>query len=68
MRSDCKTFVTIGTSLAVHPAAGLAGVAHRHGARLVILNNEETPYDALADEVIREPIGEVLPELVSAGG
>jgi NAD-dependent deacetylase len=64
---DCKTFVTIGTSLTVHPAAGLAGVARRHGARLVILNNEETPYDAVADVVIREPIGSVLPALVSAG-
>lgn len=62
----CRTFVAIGTSLTVHPAAGLAGVAYQDGARLVILNNEETPYDALAAEVIREPIGEVLPALVSA--
>jgi NAD-dependent protein deacetylase/lipoamidase len=64
----CKTFVTIGTSLTVHPAAGLADVARRRGAHLVILNNEETPYDAVADEVIREPVGDVLPRLVSAGG
>jgi NAD-dependent deacetylase len=65
---SCRTFVTIGTSLTVYPAAGLADVARRHGARLVILNNEETPYDAVADRVIREPIGEVLPKLVSGCG
>jgi NAD-dependent deacetylase len=60
----CRTFVAVGTSLTVHPAAGLVAVAAKQGARVVILNDAETPYDAIADEVIREPIGEVLPELV----
>jgi NAD-dependent deacetylase len=30
------------------------------GARLVIVNAEPTPYDDMADEVIREPIGTAL--------
>ncbi|WP_426511011.1 SIR2 family NAD-dependent protein deacylase [Dactylosporangium sp. McL0621] len=67
----CRTFVAIGTSLTVHPAAGLVAVAAKQGARVVILNDAETPYDAIADEVIREPIGAVLPGLVgvaTAGG
>ncbi|MCZ9345367.1 NAD-dependent deacetylase, partial [Streptomyces sp. TRM76130] len=51
-------------SLQVEPAAGLAGVAADHGARLVVVNAEPTPYDDRADEVIREPIGTALPELL----
>jgi NAD-dependent deacetylase len=50
----------------VIPAAQLAGVAKRGGARLVIVNAQETPYDDVADEVVRDPIGEVLPRLVGA--
>lgn len=60
----CEVFVAVGTSLQVHPAAGFAGVAVDHGARLVIVNAEETPYDELADELVREPIGTALPRLL----
>ncbi|MGQ4464133.1 Sir2 family NAD-dependent protein deacetylase, partial [Streptomyces violaceoruber] len=59
----CQVFVAVGTSLQVEPAAGLARVAVEHGARLVVVNAEPTPYDELADEVIREPIGSALPAL-----
>ncbi|MFI6851489.1 SIR2 family NAD-dependent protein deacylase [Streptomyces sp. NPDC050416] len=60
----CDVFVAVGTSLQVQPAAGLAGVAADHGARLVIVNAEPTPYDDRADEIVREPIGTALPELL----
>lgn len=60
----CEVFVAVGTSLQVHPAAGLAGVAADHGARLVVVNAEPTPYDDRADEIVREPIGTALPELL----
>ena len=33
---------------------------------VVIVNAAETPYDAVADMVIRDPIGEVLPRLAHA--
>ncbi|MEU1705249.1 Sir2 family NAD-dependent protein deacetylase [Streptomyces sp. NPDC005706] len=64
----CQIFIAVGTSLQVQPAAGLAGVAADHGARLIIVNAEPTPYDELAQEVIREPIGTALPELLRALG
>jgi NAD-dependent deacetylase len=68
----CQIFIAVGTSLRVQPAAGLAGVAADHGARLIIVNAEPTPYDDLADEVVREPIGTALPEVLreigGAGG
>ncbi|MFF2848989.1 NAD-dependent deacetylase [Streptomyces sp. NPDC058001] len=60
----CQVFLAVGTSLQVQPAAGLAGLAAEHGARLVIVNAEPTPYDAVADEVVREPIGTALPRLL----
>ncbi|MFF7881410.1 SIR2 family NAD-dependent protein deacylase [Streptomyces sp. NPDC020794] len=60
----CTVFIAVGTSLQVQPAAGLAGVAADNGARLVIVNAEPTPYDERADEVIRQPIGTALPELL----
>ncbi|MFJ8629700.1 SIR2 family NAD-dependent protein deacylase [Streptomyces sp. NPDC093568] len=64
----CQVFIAVGTSLQVQPAAGLAGVAADHGARLVIVNAEPTPYDEIADEVIREPIGTALPKLLAGIG
>ncbi|MEU0055622.1 Sir2 family NAD-dependent protein deacetylase [Streptomyces sp. NPDC006334] len=60
----CTVFLAVGSSLRVQPAAGLVGVAADHGARLVIVNAEPTPYDELADEVVREPIGTALPRLL----
>jgi NAD-dependent deacetylase len=61
----CQVFVAIGSSLTVRPAAGLCEVAANAGARLVVINAEPTPYDDLADAVLREPIGEILPALVA---
>ncbi|CCG04063.1 SIR2 family NAD-dependent protein deacylase [Blastococcus saxobsidens] len=63
--ADCDVFLAVGTSLTVHPAAGLVDIAVRHGARLVVVNAEPTPYDDLADLVVREPIGTALPRLVA---
>jgi NAD-dependent deacetylase len=62
----CDVFVAVGTSLQVQPAASLAGMAAEAGARLLIVNAEPTPYDALASEVVREPIGTALPALLAA--
>ena len=61
----CQVMVAVGTSLQVYPAAGLVAIAADGGARLVIVNAEPTPYDDLADEVIREPIGTALPHLLA---
>ena len=49
----------------MQPAAGLAEVAVRAGARLVIVNLDPTPYDPIAHAIVREQIGTVLPRLVA---
>jgi NAD-dependent deacetylase len=62
---ECDVFLAVGSSLGVQPAAGLCVEAVESGARLVIVNAQETPYDRLADAIVREPIGTVLPTLLS---
>ena len=55
--------LAIGTTLGVYPVAGMVPIAQRAGARIVILNGEPTEMDHLADEILRGPIGEILPAL-----
>lgn len=50
-----------GTSLNVYPAAGL--INYYKGGRLALVNLSETPYDAYADLVIHEKIGEVFSQI-----
>jgi NAD-dependent deacetylase len=54
-------FLAVGTSLKVFPIAGTVQIAKQAGARIAIINAEPTPFDGIADAVLREPIGEVLP-------
>ena len=63
---DCDLFLAVGTSLSVQPVASLTGLAAAHGIPVVIVNASPTPYDDLAAAVVREPIGEVLPRLLTA--
>jgi NAD-dependent deacetylase len=63
--TDCDVFLAVGTSLTVHPAAGLTDLAAGAGARVVVVNAQPTPYDDIADLVVREPIGTALPRLVA---
>jgi NAD-dependent deacetylase len=63
--ADCDVFLAVGTSLQVWPAAGLANIAIGSGARLVVVNAQVTPYDDVADLVVREPIGTALPRVVA---
>jgi NAD-dependent deacetylase len=59
----CDVFLAVGSTLTVEPAASLCGVAAAAGAALVIVNRDPTPYDPLAAEVVREPIGEAVPRI-----
>jgi NAD-dependent deacetylase len=53
-------FLVLGSSLVVEPAASLPRIAKEGGARLVIVNREATPLDAIADLVVQAPLGETL--------
>ena len=41
-------------------------MAKQAGARVVIVNDQPTPIDSLADALLRGPIGEVLPAVCAA--
>jgi NAD-dependent deacetylase len=63
---EADLLLAIGTSLQVYPIAGAVPAAKSAGARVVILNAEPTPFDGIADAVLRAPIGEILPILCRA--
>ena len=56
----CDLFVVLGSSLVVSPAADLPGEALEAGARLVICNMGETPYDQTCDLRISSDVGDVM--------
>jgi NAD-dependent deacetylase len=60
---QCDLMLAIGSTLSVEPAASLCAVAVAHGASLVVVNRDPTPYDQMATEVISEPIGIAVPRI-----
>ena len=60
---EADLFFAIGTSLQVYPIASAIRIAHDAGARVVIVNAEDTPFDDVAHAIVRNPIGTVLPQL-----
>jgi len=59
-----NTFFVVGSSLVVTPAANMPGIAKNNGAKLIILNKGETPYDDAADLRFDDLIEDVLPPIV----
>ncbi|CAN5741722.1 NAD-dependent protein deacetylase [soil metagenome] len=60
----CDLLLAVGSSLTVYPIADVVQVAKAAGARVVIVNAQPTPFDAIADAVLSGSISEVLPALV----
>ena len=58
---EAEVLIVGGTSLAVYPAAGLLN--YYSGHKLVLINRSATPYDAQADLIIHEKIGEVFAQV-----
>jgi NAD-dependent deacetylase len=58
--------LVLGSSLAVFPAASFPLLAKRNGARLAIVNRDETPQDRFADLVINSDIGPTMRAVVDA--
>src|SRR5262245_49840499 len=61
---ECDLLFAIGSKLSVYPAAAVVPIAKQAGARVLILNADETDMDHLADAVIRGQIGQILPRLI----
>lgn len=61
----CRLLLVVGTSGAVWPAAGLAGLARRAGAQVVIVNPHPSEIDDEAHQVLRGTAATVLPALLN---
>jgi len=60
----CELMLVVGTSGAVWPAAGLAAIARRAGAKVAILNPDESEIDDQAHWVLRGTAATLLPRLL----
>ena len=60
---DAQVLLAVGSTLRVFPIAGAVPHARDVGARIVIVNDQPTAVDDLADAVIRTPIGTALPAI-----
>jgi NAD-dependent deacetylase len=61
--SQSELFIILGSSLLVTPTALLPYRAKEGGAKIVIINFQETPFDIYADIVINDKISKVLEEV-----
>jgi len=60
----CDLCMVLGSSLVVYPAAAIPMHAADSGAKLMIINRDETPQDDRADLVIRASLGETLSRIM----
>ncbi|MBP1748474.1 MAG: sir2 family protein [Deltaproteobacteria bacterium] len=58
--AECDLFIVIGSSLVVYPAAQMPVVAKQSGAKLVIINRDETACDKRADVIINGQAGTIM--------
>ena len=61
---ECDVLLAVGSTLSVFPAANCVPRAKAAGARVIIVNGDETAMDRYADWLLLGPIGEILPALV----
>jgi NAD-dependent deacetylase len=63
----CDLCIVLGSSLVVYPAASIPAHALEYGAKLIIINRDETPLDPYAQLVIRESLANTLAEMTAPG-
>jgi len=60
----CDLCISIGSSLVVYPAAHIPFVARQQGARLVIINQDDTHADEMADAVLHGQAAQIMKNLI----
>jgi NAD-dependent deacetylase len=68
MAEAADLMLCVGSSLAVHPVAGLPQLTLERGGRLAIVTKGETPYDADAEVKLEGEVDEELDALLAALG
>ncbi len=62
----CDLCIVLGSSLVVYPAASIPARAVEAGAKLMIINRDETALDQHADLVVHDSVGKALGDMVEA--
>lgn len=60
----CDLIIVIGSSLEVLPIARIPYTAVSNGAKLIIINKQETYMDSRADVVLKQNVARVLPSIL----
>jgi NAD-dependent deacetylase len=60
----CDLFIVIGSSLVVQPAAQMPVIAKQNGAKLVIINRDETSCDQIANYVVNAQAGPTMATVI----
>jgi NAD-dependent deacetylase len=66
LAASCDLLLALGSSLVVYPAAALPEAAKGAGARIILVNRDETPLDHLAQVRIHAPLEQVVPAMLAA--
>jgi len=61
---EADTFIVVGSTLVVQPAAHLPVFAKQNGAFVAIINLSETPLDGMCDVIVRDQAGTALQEIL----
>jgi NAD-dependent deacetylase len=61
---ECDLCIVLGSSLVVYPAASVPIQAVESGAKLMIINREETPLDPKAVLTIHDSVAKTLGQIV----
>jgi NAD-dependent deacetylase len=64
LAGECDLCIVLGSSLVVYPAAYIPMHALDRGAKLMIINRDETGLDSRADLVVHDSIGKTFGEMV----
>lgn len=60
LAQDSDLLLVLGSSLEVHPVAGLVPEARAAGSRVVLINRDPSRYDPIADLVLQSELGPVM--------
>lgn len=66
LAEEAKLMICVGSSLVVHPVAGLPALTLEQGGRLAIVTKGETPYDEEAEVRLSGEVDDELTSLVAA--
>jgi NAD-dependent deacetylase len=61
---ECDLCIVLGSSLVVYPAASVPLTAAQNGAKLIIINRDETPFDSMAHLLSHESVPQVLGDML----